>query len=69
MQILHITLLGKFSFLEDIPDVLGDNRAVSSEQLAHLLLREPDGLAISLDGHFQTGIALIDEDVGLCCCG
>lgn len=48
MQNLHKTLLGQFPFLEDIRYVPSNYWLRPSKQLAHLLLRQPNSVAIGL---------------------
>ena len=51
----------KLALGEHIADVLGDHRALAAEQLAHLLLGEPDRFTIQ--PHLDAGVvAFVDDD-------
>jgi len=39
---LHIAVFDQFSLQKDVPQVFGNNRAVPSEEVGHLRLREPN---------------------------
>jgi len=59
---IHHFLL-QFALFEDVRDVTGNHRLVAPEQHCHLVLCQPDGLAISLDLKSKLCIWLINDNV------
>ena len=59
---MHIAFLDQFSFIENIANMACDDGLVTLEQLRHLALREPHGVAF--ESHFEADglIRLIYND-------
>ena len=57
----HFSL--KFAFLENVGDMLCDYGSLASEQPTHLLLCQPDGLAVRLNLEADVVRRLVNHDL------
>lgn len=59
---LQIALLRQFAFFKDVGDVTRNHGNIASEQLRHLRLRHPQGIAFMAQFSAHTGIVGIDQE-------
>ena len=63
MQNLHKTLLWQFSLLKHITDVACDDRLITAKQTTHLVLGQPNGLAVGLDFHLHLLVRFVNNNL------